>query len=160
MNWNTFKNEAKKFRIEHTCRYRYISTLLLGIAEEIKEYKEAVAECKSIETQEVEYGHILWNIAELSNVLEEINTPFLSCGDTAVYAAHLSMNGCQVSKTCVQAVRKHYLKRLQQDKLLHKACAVLTMCEVMYTTTPIACNAMIAGIEDMEQRGRINENCN
>lgn len=154
MNWNTFREEVKRFRFSKGCTVEYMATLLLGIAEEIEEYHEAVKEQLTIEEQVLEFGHILFNVAEVQNLLEESKSKYYNCDEVANLACGLYFGGSKIGHTCVQAVRKHYLKKRDVRKLEIKASAIFSMCEVLFTTTPIARPAMISCIEDFEKRGR------
>ena len=98
MEWEEYKKEALKYRMEYSDVYEYISVLLLGIAEEISEYRSSVYKMQSIEDQVSEYGDLLWNVAELENTLSEIG----------VKNDVVNINVYDVSLSCVQTVRKHY----------------------------------------------------
>lgn len=154
MNWNTFREEVKRFRFSKSCTIEYMATLLLGIAEEIEEYHDAVREQKTIEDQVLEFGHILFNVAELQNLLEESKSKYYNNDEVAKIACGLFFGGSKIGLTCVQAVRKHYLKNRDVRKLEIKSSAIFSMCEVLFTTTPIAEHAMISCIKDLENRGR------
>ena len=142
MEWNEYRKIAMKYRIENRDVYEYISILLLGIAEEVFEYRHSVYSCSSTEEQISEYGDLLWNVAELDNIMEE-HFPEMD---------NRSAGTLDVTLTCVQAVRKHYMRDSVKNSLVNSAQAVLTACLVFYAHSGLANKAIISNVAKMEKR--------
>ena len=128
--------------MEYSDVYEYISVLLLGIAEEISEYRSSVYKMQSIEDQVSEYGDLLWNVAELENTLSEIG----------VKNDVVNNNVYDVSLSCVQTVRKHYFRERDNDKIALHASSILVTCMFFFVNSAISREAMDRNCEKMKAR--------
>lgn len=151
MNWDRYKEEVKRYRIECTCNLEYISILLLGIAESCNSYKHGVVNGVSPSKQVELYGVLLWNVAELSNVMVENYKNYIDHMSSSVVSS-MAGRGMRIASECAKTVRKNYIHHRNEKKFLLKASAILSMCEVNCVASNIAEGAMVASVNRLKNR--------
>jgi len=135
-----------KYRMEYKNTEEYVAILLLGIAEEIREYRGSVYGGESIENQLNEYGDILWNIAELENLLDE------RCPRHKLFSDSREKCEMDITRSCIQAVRKHYHRDRELEVLLSCAGDILADCHIHFVCSRVAGDAMTANVAKMKGR--------
>ena len=146
MNWEEYKKEAIKYRMEYMNTEEYVAILLMGIIEELNEYRSSVYACEVPEDQLNEYGDLLWNVAELENILDERSPRHRILGQSG------GSHTFDLSLSCIQAVRKHYMRDRNREKLIKCASDILQSCHIHFVSSGIAKDAMIANCAKMKER--------
>jgi hypothetical protein len=140
MKWDEYREHCKKWRMDLE-PVEYIAVLLLGIREEYDEFFiEFKASC--IEKIIEEYGDMLFNIAELVNVLEE-NFSHFRGNDLGEFFA---------PRKCVEVVRKSYMRDRNNLKFIGEAWQIAERCVLEYTRTNTAQDSMIHSVEKLTGR--------
>lgn len=151
ITWSEYRADAKKYRMEYTNKTEYIAILLLGIAEELKEYRRTVYNGESNERQMEEFGDLLWNIAELENILSEIDNKHCVESDGIP-----SLLFCVMGRS-VETVRKDYLRDKDYEKLYSNAREILSACQFFYVCSNFAPYAMESSVLKMWERYNVND---
>ena len=146
MDWGEYKTQVLRYRMEYLNTEEYIAILLLGIAEELAEYRQSIYAMKSIEKQLEEYGDLLWNIAELENILDGRNSDRSKNVNSALDSI------LDVSMNCIQAVRKHYFRDKDDTILIKKAGNILVACHIFFVNSEISIDAMNQNLIKMDRR--------
>jgi len=142
MDWGEYRKEVVKYRKWEYDPLEYLAILCLGVSKEFNAFMQS-RKGGLLEVQLEVYGDILFNVAELWNILEDVyHYEDKSIIFKPVFAPH----------RCVDIVKKYYLEEKDKERFIKECYALAEICHRDYVCTITAEEAMVLSANKMKER--------